>query len=146
MDEKLSKQTILIVDDAPENIDILRSVLKKEYRVKVSLNGEMAIMIAESPDPPDLILLDIMMPGMDGYEVCRHLKSNLMTRNRPVIFVTAMDDTIDEARGFEMGAVDYITKPVSPPVVLARVRAHSSTLRSEPGVGGESAATHCRTK
>jgi cyclic di-GMP phosphodiesterase len=118
------QQKILIVDDTPENIDLLGEVLKPFYRRSVALKGEKAVKIAGSKDPPDLILLDIMMPEMDGYEVCRRLKSDDQTKGIPVIFVTAKGEVEDETRGFELGAVDYITKPISPPVVLARVRTH----------------------
>jgi putative two-component system response regulator len=119
--EILRKQTVLVVDDTPENIDVLNGILNELYDVKVAINGLMALKIAQKMKP-DLILLDIMMPGMDGYEVCERLKANMETKNIPVIFVTAKNQIIDEARGFEVGAVDYITKPVSPPIVLARVK------------------------
>ncbi|MDT8396980.1 MAG: response regulator, partial [bacterium] len=122
MDKKPPKQTILVVDDIPDNIDVLRGILHPEYRVKAALSGEHALWIAASNDPPDLILLDIMMPKMDGYEVCRRLKANSGTVKIPVIFVTARDQVMEEAKGFTLGAVDYITKPVSSAVVLARVR------------------------
>lgn len=118
--------TVLIVDDTPENIDILRGILKQDYKIRVASNGEKALKIAQSDLVPDLILLDIMMPDMDGYEVCRQLKSNYSTANIPVIFVTAKGETEDESLGFDIGAVDYITKPVSPPLVLRRVRTHLS--------------------
>jgi len=118
------KPTTLIVDDVPENIDVLNSILKDDYQVKVALNGERTLKIANSDSPPDLILLDIMMPGMDGYEVCRQLKSNLSTRKIPVVFVTAKGEVEDETKGFGLGAIDYITKPVSPPIVKARVETH----------------------
>lgn len=118
--------TLLIVDDTPENIDVLRGILKQEYKIKVAANGEKALKIAQSDSPPDLILLDIMMPEMDGYEVCRHLKGNFSTANIPVIFVTAKGEVADESLGFDIGAVDYITKPVSPPLVQRRVRTHLS--------------------
>jgi adenylate cyclase len=121
---------ILVVDDTPENVDVLAGVLSPLYRVKVALNGEKALRIAESDDPPDLILLDVMMPEIDGYEVCRRLKANPSTRDIPVIFVTARTEEEDETRGFETGAVDYLTKPISPPVVLARVRTHVSLKHS----------------
>ena len=117
--------SILVVDDTPENIDVLRGVLGPHYIVKVATNGALALKIAAAA-PPDLILLDVMMPEMDGYEVCRRLKEDEATRAIPVIFVTAKSDTNDETRGFELGAADYIAKPVSPPVVLARVRTHLS--------------------
>lgn len=119
----MDKQTILIVDDISENIDVLNVILNEDYDVKVAINGMMALKITQKLKP-DLILLDIMMPGMDGYEVCEHLKDDLETRKIPIIFVTAKDQVIDEAHGFEVGAVDYITKPVSPPIVLARVKTH----------------------
>ncbi len=119
-----SKRTILIVDDALENISFIANLLKDSYRLKIATNGKKALQIAFSHDPPDLILLDIMMPEMDGYEVCRELKANPETRDVPVIFLTAKSDLDDELKGFELGAVDYITKPVSPPIVLARVGTH----------------------
>lgn len=119
-----SQNTILLVDDVADNIDILNAVLSPYYRTRVALNGEKALQIARSANPPDLILLDIMMPGLNGYEVCRQLKVNPDTRDIPVIFVTAMSEMEDEKLGLELGAVDYITKPVSPPIVLARVRTH----------------------
>lgn len=124
MDTDLSKQTILVVDDVPENIDVLRGILKEKYRIIFALDGEKALSIASGNNQPDLILLDIMMPGMDGYEVCRHLKTNPVTRKIPVIFVTARGEVTDESKGFEVGCVDYITKPVSPPLVKARVKTH----------------------
>ncbi|GAV19277.1 adenylate cyclase [Mariprofundus micogutta] len=114
--------TVLVVDDTPENIDVLRGLLKPYYKVKVAINGEQALKLSESETPPDLVLLDVMMPGMDGYEVCRRLKSNPQTEGIPVIFVTAMNETHDEVLGFEVGGVDYINKPVTPAIVLARVK------------------------
>ncbi len=118
----ITKKTILIVDDAAENIAVLKGILSNDYKVKVALNGEKALQISSSDSPPDLILLDIMMPEMDGYEVCRRLKSSKQTNDIPVIFVTAKGEVGDETLGFEVGAIDYITKPVSPPIVLARVK------------------------
>jgi sigma-B regulation protein RsbU (phosphoserine phosphatase) len=118
------KNSVLIVDDTPENIDLLGGVLDREYKIKVALNGEKALNIAGSADPPDIILLDIMMPGMDGYEVCRRLKADPDTQDIPVIFITAKSDESDETKGLETGAVDYITKPFSPPIVLARLKTH----------------------
>ena len=120
----IEKATILVVDDTPDNLTLMSGLLKDRYRVKVANNGARALKIAESDTPPDLILLDIMMPEMDGYEVCRHLKAGIKTRDIPVIFLTAKTDVLDETRGFELGASDYITKPISPPVVLARVETH----------------------
>lgn len=118
------KQTILVVDDIADNIDVLSGVLRPEYKVKAAVNGERALKIAAGADKPDMILLDIMMPGMDGYEVCRRLKADPATAGIPVIFVTARDQSEDEERGLELGAVDYITKPVNPAIVRARVRTH----------------------
>lgn len=116
--------TILVVDDTPENIDVLRGVLRSDYKVKVAINGEQALRLCFSDAPPDLILLDIMMPGMDGYEVCRRLKENPATEGIPVIFVTAMNEPHDEVRGFKVGAVDYINKPINAAIVHARVHTH----------------------
>ncbi|MFA5181550.1 MAG: response regulator [Syntrophales bacterium] len=118
------KQIILVVDDTPENLSLITSLLKDFYRVKIATNGTKALQIAVSNEPPDLILLDIMMPEMDGYEVCRHLKSDSQTAEIPVIFLTAKSEIEDELKGFDLGAVDFITKPISPPIVLARVRTH----------------------
>ncbi|MGJ8693014.1 MAG: HD-GYP domain-containing protein [Thalassotalea sp.] len=120
----MNKQTVLVVDDTPENIDILAGILKDEFKIKVAISGERALEIASSEQAPDIILLDVMMPGMDGWEVCKRLKSNFKTRHIPVIFITAKMEISDELEGFELGAADYITKPVSPPVVKARVRTH----------------------
>ena len=119
-----NKQNILIVDDTPEHIALISSLLKELYRITVATGGKKALQVAFSPDPPDLILLDIMMPEMDGYEVCQHLKSDSQTSDIPVIFLTAKSDVADEEKGFALGAVEYITKPISPPILLARVRTH----------------------
>ena len=116
--------TVLVVDDIPENIDLLDGLLNQDYKIKVALNGEKALKIARSENPPDIILLDIMMPDMDGYEVCRHLKADPRIRDIPIIFVTAKSDDSDETKGLEIGAVDYITKPFSPPIVRARIKTH----------------------
>lgn len=124
MDMGTPKRTILVVDDTPENIDILVSILRTEYKVKAALNGEKAISIAQGENPPDLILLDIIMPGMNGYQVAKILKQNAVTSSIPIIFITAMNEIENEKKGLELGAVDYLTKPVSPPLVKARVRNH----------------------
>ena len=116
--------TVLVVDDTPDNLSLMGGLLRDHYHVKVANQGEKALKIAQGEQPPDLILLDIMMPGMDGYEVCRRLKANLHTRDIPVIFLTARADMEDERLGLELGAVDYITKPISPPILLARVATH----------------------
>ena len=120
---------ILIVDDERFNINVLTGFLKSFYKIMVAKNGQQALKAAHSGKPPDLILLDIMMPDMDGYEVCKRLKSNPDTREIPIIFITAKGAEDDEAKGFELGAVDYITKPIRPAVVMARVKTHLS-LRS----------------
>jgi putative two-component system response regulator len=116
--------TILVVDDTPANLSLMTGLLRDEYKVKAAIDGEKALRIAQALPPPDLVLLDIMMPGMDGYEVCRRLKADPATRDIPVIFLTAKSGVEDERMGLDLGAVDYITKPISPPIVMARVRNH----------------------
>lgn len=118
-----NRSVILVVDDTPDNLVLMNDLLKDTYLVKVANNGDKALAIARSDTPPDLILLDIMMPGIDGYEVCRQLKADALTSDIPVIFLTAKSETEDERIGLEIGAVDYITKPISPPIVMARVKA-----------------------
>ncbi len=117
------RAVVLIVDDTADNITLLTSLLGDRYKNKVATNGPKALQIAFK-DPPDLILLDIMMPGMDGYSVCKELKTNPVTKDVPVIFLTAKAQEDDETHGFELGAVDYITKPISPPILMARVATH----------------------
>ena len=129
MPESIRKPVILAVDDTPENLDVVKGILGSQYTVKVAINGPMALKVVEK-QAPDLILLDIMMPGMSGYEVCEHLKSNPETQHIPVIFLTAMEQTKDESSGFELGAADYITKPVNPPILEARVKTHLALKQS----------------
>lgn len=129
MNEKPEKQTVLIVDDAPANIKVLGEALKQDYRVRVATVGPKGLEIARSSSPPDLILLDIIMPDMDGYEVCRRLKASKHTRDIPVIFITGKSDEADETRGLTLGAVDYITKPFSLPIMKARVKTHMELKR-----------------
>jgi len=117
-----SQPTLLIVDDQPENLTVLGELLERDYLVRIASSGSRALKAAVSLPRPDLILLDVMMPGMDGHEVLRRLHADPATQDIPVIFVTAMDEGRDEERGFELGAVDYITKPIKPAIVLARVR------------------------
>jgi sigma-B regulation protein RsbU (phosphoserine phosphatase) len=124
-----AKPVVLAVDDTPENLDVVRGILSPDYKVKAATNGATALKIAEK-QPPDIILLDIMMPDMDGYEVCRRLKSNPATASIPVIFLTAKGETSDEAEGFALGAADYIHKPVNPPLLQARVRTHVALKKS----------------
>lgn len=120
------RETILIVDDTADNLSLISSFLRETYTVKAANNGESALRIALSDRPPDLILLDVMMPSMDGYEVCRQIKAHPKTCDIPVIFLTARSSVEDEKFGLDLGAVDYITKPISPPIVLARVKNHLS--------------------
>ena len=116
------KQSVLIVDDTAENLTLINGLLKDEYRTKIANGGKRALATAALDPVPDLVLLDIMMPDMDGYEVCRRLKADPRTAHVPVIFLTAKTEVEDEQRGFDAGAVDYITKPISPPIVMARVK------------------------
>lgn len=116
------RPTILIVDDTPDNIALMSGLLKDSFRVKAATNGPKAIAIAQTEPRPELILLDIMMPVMDGYEVCRRLKSDPATSDIPIIFLTAKSTPEDEQMGFSLGATDYITKPISPAIVLARIK------------------------
>jgi adenylate cyclase len=125
-----NNSVILIVDDTPENVDVLAGVLREHYQIRVALNGPKALKIAQSDPAPALILLDVMMPEMDGYQVCLQLQADERTRRIPVIFVTAKSEVEDEAQGFGLGAVDYITKPVNPAIVLARVRTHLALKHS----------------
>ncbi len=118
------KQRILVVDDTSSNIKILHAILQNEFDVSAVVDGQECLDFLSSQPVPDLILLDVMMPGMNGYEVCRRLKQNQATKDIPVIFVTAMGEVEDETHGLELGAVDYITKPIRPPIVLARVKSH----------------------
>ncbi|MDE7064352.1 MAG: two-component system response regulator [Desulfovibrionaceae bacterium] len=115
------RSRVLIVDDAPENIRILVESLKNEYTIMFARNGEAALRLAKSSPPPDVILLDVVMPGMDGYEVCHCLKADPQTHDIPVLFVTAQSEEVDEARGLALGAVDYISKPFRSSLVMTRV-------------------------
>ena len=121
--DRAHRRTILIVDDTPENLAVLKSLLEETYRIRAANNGERALAIALSADPPDMVLLDIMMPQMDGYEVCRRIKADEAAKNIPIMFLTAKVEPEDEVAGFDLGAVDYVTKPVNPHRLLARVRA-----------------------
>ncbi len=130
MSQPDTRPLILAVDDEASNLQLLRQILQDHYRLLFAKDGARALELARQ-EQPDLVLLDVMMPGMSGYEVCAALKAHPATASTPVIFVTALTETADEVEGFEAGAVDYITKPVSPPVVRARVRTHLSLVRME---------------
>lgn len=121
---------LLVVDDEPNNLQVLRYVLQSDYRLFFANSGERALAIARE-QVPDLVLLDVMMPQMDGHAVCAALKADPATAQIPVIFITALTDSDDEAYGLSLGAVDYITKPISPPVVCARVRTHLSLVHMD---------------
>ena len=118
------RRLLLLVDDDAENIQVVHSILKDQYKIRVATNGPKALELAKVEPLPDLILLDVMMPQMDGYEVCSHLKADRRTGDIPIMFLTGKTEVSDETRGFEVGAVDYIHKPFSPPIVTARVRTH----------------------
>ena len=118
------KASILVVDDTPDNLSLMFGLLKNLYTVRGANNGRSGIKVARSTNPPDLILLDIIMPGLTGYEVCRELKSDPSTRDIPIIFLTALTEEAEEYRGLQMGAVNYITKPVNPAIFLARIKTH----------------------
>jgi sigma-B regulation protein RsbU (phosphoserine phosphatase) len=129
MSSDAGKQVILLVDDTPANIHIAQAILRDEFRIRVATSGASALELVKAEPMPALVLLDIEMPGMDGYEVCNRLKADPQTREIPVIFLTGKTESEDETRGFEVGAVDYVHKPFSPTVVKARVRTHL-TLRA----------------
>jgi putative two-component system response regulator len=131
------QQTILVVDDAPQNLTLLGELLRSTYRVRAANSGERALRAAVTEPRPDLILLDVMMPEMDGYEVLRRLRAERATRDIPVIFITAMNGTENEEHGLALGAVDYITKPIQPAIVLARVRTHVELKQARDRLAGE---------
>jgi diguanylate cyclase (GGDEF)-like protein len=130
MNNLFDLQTVLIVDDAKSNIAILAEVLKRDYKVRAATGGEKALEIAFSDNPPDLILLDVVMPGLDGYEVCTRLKASPQTKGIPIIFITGKESEEDEIRGFELGASDYITKPFNSVVVKVRVNTQAELKRN----------------
>jgi serine phosphatase RsbU (regulator of sigma subunit) len=138
------KKVLLLVDDDADNIQVVHSILRNRYKMRVAMSGAKALDLAKVEPLPDLILLDVMMPDMDGYEVCRCLKADQTTREIPVIFLTGKIEVADETRGFEVGAVDYIHKPCSPPIVRARVRtqlmlreAHETVVRQLMAINSE---------
>jgi len=131
--------TILIVDDQPENLAVLSSLLQPFYRVRAARSGEQALRAAVTAPPPDLVLLDVMMPEMDGYTVLARLRENPVTKAIPIIFITALAAEEDEQKGFELGAVDYITKPIKPTTVLARVRTHLALKQAQDRLANQNA-------
>ncbi|MBT3136755.1 two-component system response regulator [Alteromonas sp. ALT199] len=127
---EINKPTLLVVDDEPVNLRVLKQLLSSDYQLIFARNGEEALKLAETRQP-NLILLDVMMPGLTGFEVCRQLKQKASTKQIPVIFVTALTDEHEETEGFDAGAVDYITKPISPAIVKARVKTHLSLVQAD---------------
>ncbi|WP_300359173.1 two-component system response regulator [uncultured Pseudoalteromonas sp.] len=130
MSELIERERILIVDDEPANLKVMREVLGNDYRLSFAKSGELALQLIKN-EPPRLILLDVMMPDMNGFEVCEILKSTPETAHIPIIFVTALSHEQDESEGFALGAVDYITKPISPAIVRARVKTHLSLVQAQ---------------
>ena len=130
LDSEVTKPTLLLVDDEPVNLRVLKQLLAADYQLIFAKNGEEALKLAPARKP-NLILLDVMMPGITGFEVCRQLKGLPETKHIPIIFVTALNDDHDEAEGFDAGAVDYIIKPISPAVVKARVKTHLSLVQAD---------------
>ncbi|MCP3940090.1 MAG: response regulator [Desulfobacteraceae bacterium] len=132
MRDRNALSTVLIIDDMPDNINILIEFLKDDFKILAATSGKKGVELALSDiNPPDLILLDILMPDINGYEVCEQLKNNENTKNIPIIFVTVVSEVMDATKGFELGAVDYITKPFHPPVVKARIKTHLTLLNQK---------------
>lgn len=131
MPEEKERPKILIVDDNKQNIDLLMDLFREDYRVTASIKPERALKVAFSDSPPDIILLDILMPEMDGYEVCSLIKKEEKTKDIPIIFITAVSEVMDETKGFALGAADYITKPFHPPMVKARVQMQLNLKRKQ---------------
>ena len=120
------KPIVLAVDDTPANLDLLNGILRADYKVRIATNSAKALELAVKEPQPDIILLDVMMPGMSGYEVCRRLKAEASTEAIPIIFVTAKAEVADEQQGLQLGAVDYVAKPFHQDIVLARIKRHLS--------------------
>jgi sigma-B regulation protein RsbU (phosphoserine phosphatase) len=146
MSESAKKSKVLIVDDTPENIQVLMGTLKDQYAIVAALNGEKALKMAGMEPQPDLILLDIMMPGMDGFEVCHRLKTDPATCEIPIIFLSALNDTLNKVKGFSLGAVDYISKPFQPEEVLVRVNTHLTMHRLSQEVQTQRNQLECELK
>ena len=126
---ELKKYTILVVDDEPTNIAVLNAMLRSNYKIKAALNGKDAIKIANIYPQPDLILLDVVMDEIDGFEVCERLKNNNQTKHIPIIFVTALNESKSDKKGIEIGAIDFFNKPYSAPIILKRIENHLSFLQ-----------------
>ena len=124
LDNRTAKTTVLVVDDSPDNLRLMNGILRNIYTARIANSGEQALKAVLQEPKPNIILLDITMPGMDGYEVCRRLKADIATGDIPVIFLTAKNQVEDEQMGFDVGCVDYISKPISTPIVLARLKTH----------------------
>ena len=131
------KPIVLIVDDEPANLSVFSQLLQPDHQVRACKSGEQALVLAVADPSPDLILLDVMMPGLDGYGVLSRLRENPVSRDIPIIFVTALGDDVDEEFGLQLGAVDYIAKPVKPAVLLARVRAHLEIKQARDRLTGQ---------
>jgi putative two-component system response regulator len=136
---KEHRKTVLVVDDSPDNIVLLSSILRGEYRVKAALEGQAALELASSTEPPDLILLDIIMPGLNGFDTCAKLKADTAIKDIPVIFLTSRTEEEDERRGFEVGAVDFISRPISPHIVRARIATHLQLKAARDSLADRSA-------
>ncbi len=128
---KDERAKLLIVDDNKQNIELLMELFRDDYKIAAAVSAKRALKVAFSEAPPDIVLTDIMMPEMDGYELCRQLKEDSRTKSIPILFVTAISEVMDESRGFALGAVDYITKPFHPPMVKARVKLHLELKRKQ---------------
>ncbi len=126
---EVKKYTILVVDDEPTNVAVLNAMLRDNYKVKAALNGENAIKVAKNYPQPDLILLDVLMDKMDGFEVCKILKSNKDTKHIPIVFVTALNERKSDQKGIQLGAIDFFSKPYNAPIILKRIENHLSSLQ-----------------
>lgn len=146
VEDRIEGSTILVVDDVPSNSEVIAEILKDEYTVLTATSGLKALDIARSEDPPHLILLDIIMPELDGYDVCRRLKEQARTRDIPIIFLTGNDQVEDVVKGLEMGAVDYITKPAEPSILKARIRTHLRLKRAFDGIAQQNASLSTSAK
>jgi putative two-component system response regulator len=141
-----AKASILVVDDSPSNLSLMFELLKDRYKVKGASCGERALKVVRGDRPPDLILLDIIMPGLTGYDVCQLLKSDPTTRDIPIIFLTGLTEEADEDKGLRLGAVDYVTKPVNPAILLARVKVHLENKAARDSLKGQNSLLESEVK